>query len=428
MKEKRLWVLLCVVCAAWLLCACTGGGQAGAPASASPVPSACAAPVKLEPLQGAGGTVYGAAGPEGFYSIAGFARPDGSLNIQYTDYASLQTVFLCAQPNCAHDSESCTSFLPGGGGVSLMMVNGQLVLVSPSGSTENERPQLPCVCVCEPDGSSRREVVSFAANQQLVGPYITDGTGLYATLETTEKARVATELIYIDLQAGKFSSVLSLDHTKSETVVSAEGEYMILYARNGYDPNDMNGDYSVCYQRVNINTLEREQIFEYAAGEGLPGVFGRNFLFYSRLKNEIEQIDCLTGERRVLAREVLPAGGSMLELSLCFYDQGRLLYAVPSGEETDNSERTFFVTGADPDSKTEFRLTYLDMERPLPVEPIAQIEGEDSYFVIADRVLLPREDHREDGTSFTAYIPVPVYGKIRCEDFWAGSGAIERAE
>lgn len=115
MKEKRLWVLLCGVCAAWLLCACTGGGQAGAPASVSPVPSACAAPVELEPLQGAGGTVYGAAGPEGFYSIAGIARPDGSLNIQYTDYASLQTVFLCAQPNCAHDSESCTSFLPGGG-------------------------------------------------------------------------------------------------------------------------------------------------------------------------------------------------------------------------------------------------------------------------------------------------------------------------
>ena len=85
----------------------------------------------------------------------------------------------------------------------------------------------------------------------------------------------------------------------------------------------------------------------------------------------------------------------------------------------------FFAAGPEETQKTEFSLTYPDMERPLPVNPIAKTGG--SYFVIAGETLQPREDRREDGTLFTANIPEPVYGKIRCEDFWAGNGPIETA-
>lgn len=87
--------------------------------------------------------------------------------------------------------------------------------------------------------------------------------------------------------------------------------------------------------------------------------------------------------------------------------------------------RVFFVAGPDETEKTGFSLTCLDMERPMPVCPVAKAGG--SYFVIAGETLQPREDRREDGTLFTANIPEPVYGKIRCEDFWAGTGPIETA-
>ena len=177
-------------------------------ACGQPGPGGTAAPLELVPLQDAEGTVYGAAGPDGYYSVVSTARADGSLNIRYTDYASMQTVYLCAQPNCAHDSESCTSYQPGGSGVSLMMAGGQLVLVSPGTGPWGEQPSPPRVCVCGPDGSRRRQAASFEANQQLDGPYLTDGKNLYAALRTVQAQTATEELVCIDLGSGAVSTVL----------------------------------------------------------------------------------------------------------------------------------------------------------------------------------------------------------------------------
>ena len=177
---------------------------------------------------------------------------------------------------------------------------------------------------------------------------------------------------------------------------------------------------------MNVNTLERETVLEYSSGEGRAVAFGDALVFYDAEQNSILSIDWRTGRRQLLAREVLPPGADMLTLNLCFYDEGRVLYSFEApGSETDPGGRVFFAAGPEETQKTEFSLTYPDMERPLPVNPIAKTGG--SYFVIAGETLQPREDRREDGTLFTANIPEPVYGKIRCEDFWAGSGPIETA-
>ena len=422
MKNKR--VLAGSVCLAVLLCACAWREKAPAPPAASPAPAATAAPLELVPLQDAEGTVYGAAG--GYYSVVSAARADGSLNIRYTDYASMQTVYLCAQPNCAHDSESCTSYQPGGSGVSLMMAGGQLVLVSPGTGPWGEQPSPPRVCVCGPDGSRRRQAASFEANQQLDGPYLTDGKNLYAALRTVQAQTATEELVCIDLGSGAVSTVLPLDTARSERVRSAAGEHVLLVSLDEYDQNSLETGRSCAYERMNVNTLERETVLEYSTGEGRAVAFGDVLVFYDAEQNSILSIDWRTGQRQLLAREVLPAGADMLTLNLCFYDEGRVLYSFETpGSETDPGGRVFFAAGPEETQKTEFSLTYPDMERPLPVNPIAKTGG--SYFVIAGEILQPREDRREDGTLFTANIPEPVYGKIRCEDFWAGTGPIETA-
>ena len=424
MKHKR--VLAGSVCLAALLCACAGRGQTPALPAGSPAPAATATPLELAPLQDAEGTVYGAAGPDGYYSVVSTARADGSLNIRYTDYASMQTVYLCAQPNCAHDSESCTGYQPGGSGVSLMMAGGQLVLVSPGTGPWGEQPSPPRVCVCGPDGSRRRQAASFEANQQLDGPYLTDGKNLYAALRTVQAQTATEELVCIDLGSGAVSTVLPLDTARSERVRSAVGEHVLLVSLDEYDQNSLETGRSCAYKRVNVNTLERETVLEYSTGEGRAVAFGDALVFYDAEQNSILSIDWRTGQRQLLAREVLPAGADMLTLNLCFYDEGRVLYSFEApGSETYPGGRVFFAAGPEETQKTEFSLTYPDMERPLPVNPIAKTGG--SYFVIAGETLQPREDRREDGTLFTANIPEPVYGKIRCEDFWAGSGPIETA-
>lgn len=289
MKHKR--VLAGSVCLAVLLCACAGRGQAPAPPAGSPAPAATAAPLELVPLQDAEGTVYGAAGPDGYYSVVSAARADGSLNIRYTDYASMQTVYLCAQPNCAHDSESCTSYQPGGSGVSLMMVGGQLVLVSPGTGPWGEQPSPPRVCVCGSDGSRRRQAASFEANQQLDGPYLTDGKNLYAALRTVQAQTATEELVCIDLSSWAVSTVLPLDTARSERVRSAVGEHVLLVSLDEYDQNSLETGRSCAYERVNVNTLERETVLEYSTDEGRAVAFGDVLVFYDAEQNSILSID-----------------------------------------------------------------------------------------------------------------------------------------
>lgn len=424
---KRNLLLACFACAA-LLCACAGPAETPSPAPEDPLPAASAPPPELVPLQ-TGETVYGAAGPDGYYSILPLPRADGSLNIQYTDYASMQTVFLCAQPNCAHDSDSCTSYQSGGSGVSLMMVGRRLVLVSPGTGPWGEQPSPPCVRVCDPDGSRRREVAAFDPNQQLEAPYLTDGKNLYATLLTSQAQETTAELVSIDLASGAVSSVLPLDREQSEKVCSGAGQWVILLSLKGNDPNDMESDTAVCYQRVNVGTLERETVFEYSIGEGRATAFSEALVFYDAEQNSVQSIDWRTGGQQILARDVLPAGVDMIELDLVFYDEGRLLYSFESPDHTtDYGGRAFFIAGPEEAEKTEFSLTYLAQHRPTPVCPIARIEDGKSYFVIADETLQPWEDRSEDGAPFTAHIPIPVYGKIGCEAFWAGSGTVQKAE
>lgn len=47
---------------------------------------------------------------EGVYELRSL-HPN-SVNIVYTDFEKAQTLVLCGQPNCTHDSASCVSYIP----------------------------------------------------------------------------------------------------------------------------------------------------------------------------------------------------------------------------------------------------------------------------------------------------------------------------
>lgn len=45
---------------------------------------------------------------DGFYQA--IPNPQGGTNIMYTDYATQSTLYLCPDPNCLHNSDSCSSW------------------------------------------------------------------------------------------------------------------------------------------------------------------------------------------------------------------------------------------------------------------------------------------------------------------------------
>lgn len=388
----------------------------------------------LYPLQGVGGWVYGAGGDDGYYSISPFVQADGSTNIQYTDYETMQTVPLCSQVNCTHNTEACTSWLPyNGGGTSLMIVGNELLLVAPGAPgayDELKERSLPQIRACQLNGSERRKIVEFSANQQLRAPYITDGKKLYGTLETSTEEETILELIKIDLLKGSYTTVTLLDSSKAACVWGAAGEYIVLneLAVSGEQAMTQR-DYGVRVLRLNVNTLEKELLLEYNVNEGRVALFGKNILYYDHKTNRMSLIDSLTKESRTIAENFLEQGIALYDLNLIFYDEPNLLTSMIVPNTTSNQvQRKFQILNADDESEHDTELYYLQDDRSLPIVPIATIGKENSYFVICDETSVQSQGTADEGSKYYISSPAPQYAKITKENYWQGIKEMVLAE
>ena len=75
--------------------------------------------------------------------------PDGSTSFTYLDYATNQRVFLCSNPNCNHQNETCTSYVPENQWVSSACVIQDHLYVAQN-ETHNNTP--PHIDVWDKDG------------------------------------------------------------------------------------------------------------------------------------------------------------------------------------------------------------------------------------------------------------------------------------
>ena len=149
---------IAAACALSLLLTCCAASvpfvSSGAPApEETPLPQP-AFELPFEMISSADQTSYGSGTPEGFYSA--FLNEDGSRNLLYVDYASASQVYLCSQPNCEHNSESCPAWIaPFGGTVTMAASETELFLVynGYGGGVRIERAGL--------NGENRRELLSL---------------------------------------------------------------------------------------------------------------------------------------------------------------------------------------------------------------------------------------------------------------------------
>lgn len=419
--------LLAALAACLVLAGCTRtlpGSDAAAPPpvsapSASPAPSPAAPRVTgLRALQDSSGFVYGAAGPDGFYSISA-AAADGSTLIQYTDYASMQTLPLCAAPACAHDSDACTAWLPyNGSGTSLMMAEDVLVLVTPGQGTQYEQLGalcLPGIQVCAPDGSNRRLLVRFEANQTLRPPYLTDGSCLYATLQTDTAQELTRQLLCIDLASGKTSTLMELDGDHAEGVLGASGEYIFSsQLSDASQQAKLNLDYSTELYRFNVNTGSRELVAVCPIDSCRRALFGKTLVTYDGTCGRLSVFDCVENRQTAVADSPLPIGPNAELPDLIFYDEPFLL--IGYRQHPEDLARRFAVVDVSTGQSREFSLCYSVGEHLLPCYPIAKT-GDGRYFLVMGESEAPPAQTGDGYIWAGSY----QYGIMDRADYWAGT-------
>ena len=263
-----------------------------------------------------------AASPEGLYEVCSVRL--GSCNLLYVDAATRQETYLCATPNCTHDSESCNSYLPleeGRYGYQLFFFNGYLYAAQCT-PIESQGPYLMRM---DPDGTNREIVLELENGECFSGMLYGYGDRLLLQISRVdENGNSETCMEIFDPQTGErerlFSLKLEPGGKESASLMGAAGTSLIFLK------SDEEGRqyYKVDLARENP-TLEQGQTNllgpEFDETSLYCTVQGDYFCTYDIAAGRLSWENLLTGQKKEFPLPQLSGEETVYGLALLYDDQ-----------------------------------------------------------------------------------------------------------
>lgn len=179
--------------------------------------------------------------------------------ICYLDYETAQTTVLCSQPNCSHDSESCTAFV----GPNLEetgfypLPNGR-ILVFRQEHPENEMPgEEPGtqICTMEPDGSDCKLLAQCPAGVTGLDYLGSDSQWIYlSAAKSNPEAEYEQWLGRVPLEGGEWEERFCFPKGNRQLLGTADRDILLWY-REFAGETDENGR-ELVNQRVDRFSLD----------------------------------------------------------------------------------------------------------------------------------------------------------------------------
>ena len=263
-----------------------------------------------------------AASPEGLYEVCSVRL--GSCNLLYVDADTRQETYLCATPNCTHDSESCNSYLPleeGRYGYQLFFFNGYLYAAQCT-PIESQGPYLMRM---DPDGTNREIVLELENGECFSGMLYGYGDRLLLQISRVdENGNSETCMEIFDPQTGErerlFSLQLEPGGKESASLMGAAGTSLIFLK------SDEEGRqyYKVDLARENP-TLEQGQTNllgpEFDETSLYCTVQGDYFCTYDIAAGRLSWENLLTGQKKEFPLPQLSGEETVYGLALLYDDQ-----------------------------------------------------------------------------------------------------------
>ena len=162
----------------------------------------------------------------GFYYLSTEKHLEGAENIKYIDFATRQETFLCANPNCTHDTEACTSyFVTENGACEVFLGYGHLFLLNNSGVEQN------VIKMCDQDSSNARTLLALGDSQQLGGNFFAvDRDHCYfiisSAVQQGSDMRYQQSLHAVDIHTGEQREICELGNT--DFCMGSCGQYFLM--------------------------------------------------------------------------------------------------------------------------------------------------------------------------------------------------------
>lgn len=272
--------------------------------------------------------------PEGMYSVQ-YIYP-ASQNLFYLDVQSGQQLFLCAVPNCRHDSETCSSYLPlrdAANSYSLCYYNDALYLIQCSAGDELR----PHISKMMPDGSGLRELCTLEDGENFAGRLFGYGDTLLVEIySVTPEGQTTKQLEKINCETGSREPVVTCPDGGHYALMGAAGSRLIylFMGDQGYqyfwvDPAQSGISLETCAEEAPLTEVFDDEAVHYS-------IQGEYLCKADREQEELSATNLSTGEISSFEYPAADQNISWVGLEYLFDDHFALTYDKKSGDTVCN--------------------------------------------------------------------------------------------
>lgn len=348
---------------------------------------------------------YGSGNESGYYYFA--KDENGNSLLRVVDYATLQDVPLCNQPNCAHGDETCPAwFAWAGTEPSVLAADDALYILFPGAPWDGwafetcGEKALPRILKCNTDGSDRQELARFGASEAFASMPAADGQNLYIILTDYSSASGPVEkIVTIGLDSGAVSADESVQRTEL-SIAGAWGRELIL--RSGAGRN--------YYAAYNVDTKELRDL---DSTDSTAVVFEGSLCFLDEATGAIRTVSVEDGGVTELATDLPEQASPQWAMLAGVTEQGYVVQA--SGEDGYHNWLVDFEGRA---VRQELQAESTEERDHMRMLEIFARQGED-YLVSPSRsfhtVLTPGPNGATYGEDVVDY----AFALISAKDFWS---------
>lgn len=325
------------------------------------------------------------------------------------DYATLQDVPLCSQPNCAHGGETCPAwFAWAGTEPSVLAADDALYILFPGApwdgwafETYGEKA-LPRILKCNTDGSGRQELARFGASEAFASMPAADRQNLYIILADYSSAGGPVEkIVTIDLATGAASADESVQRTEL-SIAGAWGRELILQSGLGRN----------YYAAYNVDT---KALRDLGSTDSTAVVFEGSLCFLDEATGAIRTVSVEDSGVTELATDLPEQVSPQWAMLAGVTEQGYVVQA--SGEDGYHNWLVDFEGRA---VRQELQAESTEERDHMRMLEIFARQGED-YLVSPSRsfhtVLTPGPNGVTYGEDVVDY----AFALISAKDFWSGT-------
>ena len=193
----------------------------------------------------------------------------------YTDYATQSTLYLCPDPNCLHNSDSCSSWFDSSS-VQLFSVPSQMSLYAiVSSSDKSDLIKLSL------DGLQRTTLYTCTGRESFQDAIVADESNIYIALSSVNSNTAIPTKQLIQLNVSTGNCKVLLDYEAQDWLFGAYSDNLLIL----YFEND-----SFTYRSYSLSEGTLTDIYSYDYQDGSPNTIARpvdNFYIFLNPKKVV---------------------------------------------------------------------------------------------------------------------------------------------